>query len=285
MQFYLHIIVMSCLFLFPILGYNFVFGKGKILHFGQEAQNLTAVYTIWVLVMQYQQPFFFAVLSAAVLVTAMSCFLAWLSFRLEPDGLGVMSIALHLGVLAVVLNWQSVTRGALGIPRIPRGIFPASLEGFTILVLLVVVVWIFFLRWLDRGSLGRDLAALSENEWHAEALGIHRKRVHTIAFLVSGLGAIIAGTLYPPYLHLLTPTDYTFPAMIFFLMCVVAGGSGPLWGVTIATVSLLFLKEGLRFVGLPPDILGPVQLMLFGVILYVAVWLRRDTLFPHQRSV
>ena len=281
----MHIVIMTCLTLFPVLGYNIVFGKGKILHFGQEAQSLTAVYSIWVLVVQFQQPFILALLISVLLTIGMSLILAWLSFRLEPDGLGVMSIALHLSVLAVVLNWQSVTRGALGIPRIPRGVLPSSIEGYTLVVVLIGVAWYLLLRHLDNGSFGRQLAALSEHEWHAEATGIHRKRVHIFAFLLSGMGSIIASALYPPYIFLLGPSDYNFPHMIFFVMCVVAGGPGSLKGVTIATFLIMFLREGLRFTGLPPDILGPVQIMAFGIILFVAVCWRRDTLFPQQRTV
>ncbi|PIQ76092.1 hypothetical protein COU78_05845 [Candidatus Peregrinibacteria bacterium CG10_big_fil_rev_8_21_14_0_10_49_24] len=285
MDFLLHIIIMACLTLFPLLGYNIVFGKGKILHFGQEAQSLMAVYTLWVLVVQFQQPFLLALLASLLTTTMLSLLLAQLSFRLEPDGFGVMSIALHLAVLSIILNWQSVTRGALGIPRIPRGILPSSLERYALVVVLGAIAWYFFLRRLERSSFGRNLVALSEHEWHAESLGISRKKVHTIAFLLAGTGSMISAILFPPYIFLLSPLDYNFQHMIFFVMCAVAGGPGSLRGVTLAIFLIIFLREGLRFMGLPADILGPVQIMSFGLILFVAVCVRRDTLFPKQRTV
>lgn len=285
MDFILHIIIIACLTLFPLLGYNIVFGKGKILHFGQEAQSLIAVYTIWVLVVQFQQPFVVALFASIVLTALISLLLAQLSFRLEPDGFGVMSIALHLAILSIILNWQSVTRGALGIPRIPRGILPVSLEGYALVVVLSAIAWYFFLRLVERGSFGRNLAALSEHEWHAESLGIPRKRVHTIAFLLAGAGSMISSVLFPPYLFFLSPLDYNFQHMIFFVMCVVAGGPGSLRGVTLAIFLITFLREGLRFMGLPSNILGPVQILSFGLILFIAVCVRRDTLFPKQRTV
>ena len=285
MDFLLHVTIMACLSLFPILGFSVVFGKGKILHFGQIALSLAAVYTLWVLVVQYHFSYIPALLLSFAAVTIVAIIFAWLSFRLEPDGFGVMSIAVHLSLLAVVLNWQGVTRGALGIPRIPRGFLPASLEGYALFVVVAAAIWVIFIWLLDRGRFGRALNALSQHEWHAQSLGIERRRIHTFAFIIAGIGALFSAALYPPYLYLLSPSDYAFPWMIFFVMVVVAGGSGRMWGVVLATFFLSFLKEGLRFIDLPPDVLGPVRLMLFGIILFAAVWWRRDTLFPQERRV
>ncbi len=284
-QFLLHTTILAGITLFPVLGYNVVFGKGKILHFGQEAFSIIAAYALWVPLMRYGYAFIPS-LALCIAATALcALFFAWLSFRLDPDGLGVLSIAVHLAVLAVVLNWQSVTRGALGIPRVPRLFLPASTEAFAALVIVLVLLWITALVLLDRSSFGRGMAALSEHEWHAESLGVSRRKLHTIAFLIAGFGSVVSAILFPPYIHLLSPGNYNFPVMIFFIMCVLAGGPGRVLGVTVSTIVLVFLREGLRFVDLPPDILGPVRLLLYGVILSAVVFLRRDRLFPKQRDV
>ncbi len=68
-------------------------------------------------------------------------------------------------------------------------------------------------------------------------------------------------------------------------MIIVAGKPGSVLGVTLSTILLILLKEGLRFVSLAPSILGPVRLILFGMILLAVVYWRRDTLFPKQRSI
>jgi len=285
MSFILHIIVIACMVIPVVLGFNLVFGKGKILHFGQEALSIVAAYTVWVLVMQYGISLPLGIIAGSAMAVLAALLLAWLSFQLDLDGLGVMSIAFHLIVLAVVLNWQSVTRGALGIPKIPRSGPFQSLEAYALLSFIVAAAWVVFILWLDRGAFGRKLEALAEHSWHAESLGIRRKNIHTIAFLIAGLGALISNILFPPYLHLLSPNDYGFPAMIFFVIAVVAGGPGKVWGVVLATFFFVFLREGLRFVPLAPDILGPVRLMLFGLILFIAVWCRRESVFPPERKV
>ncbi|HLD71063.1 MAG TPA: hypothetical protein VI873_00415, partial [Candidatus Peribacteraceae bacterium] len=142
-----------------------------------------------------------------------------------------------------------------------------------------------FFLWLDRTSLARQMSALAEQEWHAKSLGINRTRVHIIAFLILGLCLANDNFFYPQYLHLLYPTDYNFSGLVILLMIVVAGRPGSIPGVILATILLTALKEALRFVPLSADILGPVRLMLFGVILLAAVWYRRETLFPKKRTI
>ena len=129
------------------------------------------------------------------------------------------------------------------------------------------------------------MTALAEHDWHARALGISRARTHTTAFLIAGLAAASANVFYPQYLHLLHPSDYTFPFLIFFVMAVVAGKPGSVFGVTLSTILLTLLKEAIRFLPLPISMIGPMRLLLFGLILFAAVWWRRDALFPGQRTV
>jgi len=91
--------------------------------------------------------------------------------------------------------------------------------------------------------------------------------------------------LFPQYIRLLHPNDYLFPALIFYVTCVVAGKPGSVIGVTLATTLLVLLKEALRFVPLSASVLGPLRLILFGMILFGVVYWRRDSLFPEQRRV
>src|SRR3989344_4363825 len=285
MNFFLHIIILACLTIIPALGYNIVFGKGKILHFGQEGIARIASYSLWASMMVKGFSFPSALATSVVATLLIVLLFAWLSLRLEPDGFGVLSIAVHLMVLAVVLNWQEFTRGAFGIPKIPRVPWPMDFMSFAVVVIIITILWCIGIWLLDRGKFGRALAALSEHPWHAQSLGIERSTIHVIAFLVAGLGSLISNILFPQYIFLLSPTDYMFPVMIFFVMIVIAGKPGSVKGTIAATLLLITLKEAIRFVPLASSIRGPAQLILFGLILFGVVWWRRDSLFPQRRSV
>ncbi len=96
---------------------------------------------------------------------------------------------------------------------------------------------------------------------------------------------MVGNFFYGQYVQFIAPNDFQFPTFIFLLMIVVAGGPGSVWGCTIGTTLLILLREGLRFLPLEASLVGPIRLMLFGVILLTAVWIRKDTLFPAKRSV
>lgn len=284
MDFLWHIIALIGTYIPSILGHNFVFGKGKILHFGPVGVSILSAYAS-VLVLTASQSFLLSFVAGLTMSLLISLIFAWLSLRLDPDAFGVMTIALHLVALSVVLNWSSLTRGALGIPRIPRLPFLDSVFDFALLSLAISILFVFCMWRIDRSAFGRQLAALSEHEWHAQSLGINRTKVHIGAFLIAGVGIAIVNFLFPQYIMFTHPNDYQFPAFVFMIMIITAGKPGSVLGVTLSTILLVILKEALRFVPLAPSILGPVRLILFGLILFVAVWWRRDTLFPQRRSV
>lgn len=284
MAFFWHIIILIGTWLPGALAYSMIFGKGKILHFGPAGVSLATAYATFI-VLESTHTYPLAVVAGASMALCCSLLLTWLSLRMEPDGFGILSIAFHLMILSVVLNWSSLTRGALGIPRLPRAPFPESQASFGVLVVVVCILSVAALFWIDRSKYGRQLQALAEQPWHAGALGIRRSRVHLIAFLICGAASIIDTLIYHQYIGLLHPNDYQFMGLTFFIMLVVAGKPGSILGVTLSTVLLVTLREMLRFVPIPSEVLGPLRLILFGLILFIAVWLRRDTLFPKARSV
>ena len=283
MNFFWHLLFTVTNWFPTVLSYNLLFGKGKILHFGPIGVVLVSAYGTF-LTLRATESFFLGFLVGLLAALLVSALFAWLSLRLEPDGLGIMSIAVHLMILAIVLNWTSLTRGALGIPGIQRMAIIDSLPAIACVSAVIGVLWIFLMRWIDGSAFGRQIVALAEHEWHASALGIERFRVHMLAFLLYGVGATIVVFFYIQYIGLLHPNDYLFPTLILYVMCVVGGNPGSVRGVTIATTLILLLKEGLRFVPLAPGILGPVRLILFGIILFATVWWRRETIFQIGRA-
>ena len=284
MNFFLHIVAITSMTLMHALGYNLVFGKAKIFHFGPIGTSICAGYATFI-ALQYSGTYWIGVPAGIAAAMLLSLLFAWLSFRLDPDGLGIMTIAVHLAMVTVVINWTSLTRGALGLPRIPRMPLLTTPLSFAAVVFVIAALCVWGMWTLERSAFGRQLEALAEQEWHAKSLGVSRVRTHLIAFLICGFAGFLANLFYHQYLYLVHPSDFGFPIFIFYMMLVIAGKPGSTVGIVASTVLLTLVKEGLRFVPLPSEILGPTRLLLFGVILLVAVWIRRDSLFPKKRTI
>ena len=284
MSFYLSIVFTICNWLPGALVYSMLLGRGKILNWGPVGVALVAAYATF-LTLDRTGSYGLAMLIGVTCTVLISLLYAWLALRLDGDAFGVMSIAVHLALLTVVLNWSSLTGGALGVTNIARPAFAQSDWAYTVTAAVLCVLWMCVLYRIDRSWLGRALSALGEHEWHAGGIGVHRVFVLALSFSVFAVGMWLGALMWAPYLHLLYPTDYGFSTFIFLLMIVVAGRPGSFWGVTLSTIALVTLREAMRFLPLSSSVLGPVRLILFGVILFIAVWLRRDTLFPKARSV
>ncbi len=284
MNYFLHLLVVVTISLPGILGYNLIFGRGKILHFGPIGVGIATAYATF-LTLRFTGSYATALIACLCMNMAISLLFAWLALRLESDAFGILTIAMHLAFLAIVLNWADVTRGALGIPHIPRILGLDTTIAFAGMSTVMGFGYAALLWCIDRSTLGRALGALGENRFHAESLGISRGWTTLSAFLIGGIGIFLTSTMYPQYVHLLHPNDYAFRFLIVWLMCIVAGGPGRVIGVTISTIVLLLVQEGLRFVPMPLGLLGPLRLTLFGVILILAVYIRRKELFPQPRTV
>jgi branched-chain amino acid transport system permease protein len=102
---------------------------------------------------------------------------------------------------------------------------------------------------LVRSGVGRGLAALAEDEVSAAAMGVDVRRGKTVVFTVSAVFAAIGGSLFAHYMGTVTPDTFGIFASIDFIIMVVIGGMGSLWG------SL----AGAAIVTLLPHLLGPLE--------------------------
>jgi branched-chain amino acid transport system permease protein len=284
MDFFWHIVITIAHTLPTFLGYNLVFGRGKILHFGPYGVSIAGAYALF-LTLMHTQNYALAILAGLAVALTISLLFAFLSLRLTPDSFGVMSIAMHLAMIAVVLNFSFLTRGALGLPSIPRLPFLEEIEALAITAIAIAIGFAFLFYRLEHSSFGRALTALAEHEWHAKSLGVNRTKVTVIAFLLLAVAHVHGNFFYGQHIQFVHPNDFQFSHFVFLIMVIVAGGPGSMRGVILSAVLITLLKEGIRFVPLMPDVLGPIRLILFGLILFGAVWWRRDALFPKQRTV
>jgi branched-chain amino acid transport system permease protein len=117
-------------------------------------------------------------------------------------------------------------------------------------------------RNLSRSRYGRGMVAARDNPLAATASGVSLLRIKLFAFAVSAALAGLAGAFYAVQKTVITPEDFTADFSIFFLLIIVVGGLGRLWGPVVGTLVFFLL----------PELLGPLQswrLLIYGVVLLV----------------
>jgi branched-chain amino acid transport system permease protein len=246
-----HLMVLATIYAIVALGLNFTLGLTGQLSLAQAAFWGIGAYTSALLTVRHELPFWIGLPAAAVVSAFFGILLGFPSFKLSGHYLAMTTIGFGIIVRLVLQNETDLTGGADGIAGIPA----PTLLGFAIddnrkfyyfalgfLILLSIVA----LK-IQHSRAGRAFQAIRENEMAASATGVNINRYKLIAFMFSALYAGIAGSLYAHSASYISPDTFSFDQSVIFLVMLVLGGSGSVYGTLIGATLITFLPEWLRF--------------------------------------
>ena len=141
----------------------------------------------------------------------------------------------------VAYRWSDVTGGEDGFSITRPALFgPHSvrLEGpsYYYMVLVAFVIVMLLLWYLVRSPFGLTLRAISQNEIRVRYLAINSDRIILRALGASGLIAGIAGSLYSMSINFAYPLMLDWHQSGDFVMMVILGGAGTLFGPLLGAV-------------------------------------------------
>ncbi|MCD8351529.1 MAG: ABC transporter permease [Planctomycetaceae bacterium] len=151
-------------------------------------------------------------------------------------------------------------------PDLPTGGLPTGLVLFLALAVIMGLV-------LGKTKPGRYITALGSNKEATRLSGINIVKWETLAYVLSGLFAGLAGISYAAtYSTLLPGTGNGFELDAIAGTVIggtsLSGGIGSISGTIIGVFIMSVLKTGLPFVGLQPH----YQLLFTGIVLVIAVF-------------
>src|SRR5437764_24253 len=163
------------------------------------------------------------------------------TLRLRGDYLAIVTLGFGEIVRITANNLDSFTNGAQGINQIPApaisiGGLHYQFQGSFVsnpyywMILAVVVVWIFLLRRVNTGRVGRAWAAIREDEVAAAAMGVPTVRMKLGAFAMGAAVASFGGVIYASWVGFISPDSFKLFgsefASVIILAMVVLGGMG-----------------------------------------------------------
>ncbi len=249
-DFTLTILVFSFLLGMLAVSFNLIFGyTGQLSMFHAAAFGISA-YVTHLAMVYWGVSFWTGMLLAAALVLFLSVIVGAVCFRfrLKEFYFAVVTLAFSEMARLLVLNWNSVTNGTLGIilqekPTIwMPGAGLVKLEGtlmwyyvsLAALVLTVVVCWRLVNSWM-----GRSFSAIRLNDELGDTLGINVFRYKLAAFAVGNIIAAITGGLYSFYLGSIEPGFLSIDQSLAIVAMVLLGGRGavaaPIIGALVLT--------------------------------------------------
>jgi len=270
------------------LGLNLVIGFIGLLDLGFMAFYAIGAYTAAILAI-HRVPFGACVLAAVFGSTLVRVMVGFPALRLRGDYLAIVTLGFGEVVRLVVSNWDALTNGPKGLPRVGEAIPPASLFGFVLssnlhyyyLILACVLGAIWVCQRLDQSRVGRAWVAIREDEVAAELMGVEVTKQKMVAFGLSAAFAGLAGAIFAHWEGFVTPESFTFWESALLVCAVVLGGMGSIAGVLLGALCIVLAPEVLR------SALGSsfanARYLLFGLSLILMAIYRPQGLWPSRR--
>lgn len=265
-----------------ITGHLGIFSMAHAALFGVGA------YTYAYLTVEHGISWVVAALTAMVLAAAAGGVMAVPSLRVSGDYFLVASFALQVVATSVFESWTSVTRGTAGIPGILRPMIgPVDLfdDRRFVFVVLAAALLVTGLTWfIVRSPYGRMMHVIRDDETVAATMGKPIALTKVAMTMLSGAMAGFAGVLYGQYLMYISPASFEVHTSVTIVTMIVIGGMTSVPGTLVGAAIILLIPEALRYMQLSPDVAGPLQQVLFGVLLVVLMFLRPQGLFGERIS-
>ena len=202
----------------------------------------------------------------------LSLCLALPALRVRDEYFVIASLGLQMLAVTVFTEAKPITGGFGGLVGIPpASIFGVSLadpNAMLVACLAFLAGTLVLTRILMRGTFGRSLMAIRDNESAAEALGKNVPFVKTLAVMLGCGYAGVAGALYAAQMMFINVESFTLDQSVLIMAMVIIGGTATLVGPMVGTVLILLLPAGLSFIpGIPSTDIGVVQQMIYGLVM------------------
>ncbi len=273
---------LSMIFVILSTSLNLVTGTAGLVSLGHAAFYAVGAYTAALLSVRYQLGLE-ATLPASMLgAGAVAALVALPAIRLVRIFFTVATLSAGEIINAVLLNWDALTNGPMGVRSIPRlAVFGLDLSGrlgtyYAIAAVTAGCVWV--VHRLTHSYYGNALRALREDDQSAAAMGMNVLLLKAGAFAIGGGLAGAAGCLLAHSTGFVSPDMFGLGESILMLTMVVVGGLGSVPGAILGACVLVLVPELGRTA-------GHFRMVLVGLVLYLSILLMPKGLIVEARAL
>ncbi len=287
MEYLIHIAIIIGIYSMLAMSLNLVVGFTGLLSITQAAFYGIGAYVTAILLTSFGINFFLALIAGIIITGIISLAIGYVLSKFNGDYFALGSFGFNIIVYSIFLNWQSLTRGPLGIPGIAKptlfGLDFSENNYFLILVIICAILVYFLSEFITKSSFGRVLKAIREDEKAIQVFGYNTLFFKLTIFVIGAMIASVAGAFYASYITYVDPTSFALSESIFILAIIILGGLANNKGAVIGAVCLVILPEILRFVGFPSDIAAQMRQVTYGLILVLLMLYRPQGLMGEYK--
>ena len=287
MEYLIHLAILFSIYAMLGVGLNLVVGYTGLLSVTHAAFYGIGAYATAILLTKTGAGFFASIILGMIVAIAVSFLIGIVLSKFKGDYYALGTFGFNTIVFAIFLNWQSLTRGPLGIPGISKpelfGINFSDNLNFLILALVSLGLIYFISRFIVNSSFGRVLKTIREDEEAIQVFGYNTLYFKLAIFVISAAIAAVAGSFFASYITFVDPSSFRLMESVFILAIIILGGLANLRGSILGALFLILLPETLRFVGFPADIAAQMRQVVYGVILILLMLYRPQGLIGEYK--
>ena len=287
MEYLIHLAILIAIYVPLAVSLNLIVGYTGLLSVTHAAFYGVGAYATTLLMVNMGWPFIPALIIAMVLTGLLATVFGLILSRFRDDYYALVSFGFNIIVYSILLNWETLTRGPLGIPGIPRpeilGFTFSTNLSFLLLAFALALIVYLVSAGIVKSSFGRVLKGIREDEKVLAVFGYNTKFFKLVIFSVTAMMAALAGGLFATYITFIDPSTFSLNESIFILAIVILGGLSNIRGSIVGAIFLILLPEILRFVGFPTDIAAQMRQVVYGLLLVLLMLYRPQGLMGEYR--
>ncbi|MEM8794430.1 MAG: branched-chain amino acid ABC transporter ATP-binding protein/permease [Pseudomonadota bacterium] len=249
------------------VGLNVLLGLSGQVSFGHVGFFAIGAYAVGILTLNGVD-FWLAFPAAGLFAGLIGLLLAVPVLRVTGPYLAMMTIAFAFIVEHGAIEWRGLTGGANGLFGFPQPVFFGHAMNEADIALLSMIcagLCLLFYHRLSYSLWGQAMTAVRDSEVAAQSVGLNLTLIKTVSFVLSALLTGLAGALFAPLNGFISPSSFPFFQSILFILAVVVGGAGTLWGPVVGAIVIVLLPEFLSdFAEYRP--------LMFGILLLAVLW-------------
>jgi len=287
MEYLIHLGILFAIYSILGLSLNLVVGFTGLLSISHAAFYGIGAYTTAIILTKTGLGFFTSLILGIIIVLIISFLIGLVLSKFKGDYYALGSIGFNVIVLSVLLNWQDLTAGPLGIAGVSRpeilGIDFSNKFYFLILILIFLLIFYLISLFITKSPFGKILKAIREDDGAIQIFGYNILYFKLVIFIVSAVMAAIAGSFFASFVTFIEPSSFAVSESIFILVVSILGGLASLRGSILGALFLVLLPEILRLIGFPVDIAGQMRQVIYGIILILLMLYRPQGLIGEYK--
>ena len=232
------------------IGLNILIGFTGQISLGHGAFFGVGAYAAAILATRLGLPFYLSIPSAGIITAMVGMIFGVPSGRLKGLYLTIATLAGQFIIEYVLIHWDSMTKGTMGITLPTASIFSWEISGdrsffFLIFISLVLTTW--FAINIMRSKYGRSFIAIRDNDRAAEGMGIPIFKYKLLSFGISSFYTGFAGAIWAYYMVSITAEPFNLGLSVEYIAMVIIGGMGNIPGAIFGATFITLLNELLRY--------------------------------------